>query len=168
MKKTFKVKGMHCNSCSQLIEDKLKYKEGIGSVSASYTKEEVEVDFNPKKISEKEIKEIIKKLGYEVEDNQSITSQEQRGKISESSKESEDNKISEENNINKNESAKSDKIGWFVLVGSLVLLAIVVYYFFLRGINLEIPGGGETGSIFLLFIVGLLTGFHCVSMCGYS
>jgi sulfite exporter TauE/SafE/copper chaperone CopZ len=147
MKKTFKVKGMHCNSCSQLIENALKYKEGIGSISASYSKEEAEIDFDENKISQKEIKETIKKLGYEVKDDEKPVSENKDIEI-------------------KGEGAKSDKIGWFVLVGSLVLLAIVVYYFFLRGINLEIPGGGETGSIFLLFIVGILTGFHCVSMCG--
>jgi len=149
MKKTFKVKGMHCNSCSQLIENTLKYKEGIGSVSASYSKEEVEIDFNENKISEHEIKEIIKNAGYEVRMGTEVPL---------TSHPSLD--------THKNESAKSDKIGWFVLVGSLVLLAIVVYYFFLSRINIEIPGGGETGSIFLLFIVGILTGFHCVSMCG--
>lgn len=148
MKKTFKVKGMHCNSCSTLIENALKYKEGIGGVSASYSKEEVEIDFNSEKISEKEIKETIKKCGYEVEDEE---------------KNNQSEKVLEEP---KNKKSKSDKVGWFVLVGSLIILALVVYYFFLKGINVEIPGGGETGSIFLLFIVGFLTGFHCVSMCG--
>ena len=140
-RKIFSIKGMHCNSCAQLIENELK--EKVNHISVSYAKEQAEIDFNPEKISGKEIKEIIKKLGYEVEDDKPITDVD-----------------------NKNESAKSNKIGWFVLVGSLVLLAIVVYSFFLRGINLEIPGGGETGSIFLLFIVGILTGFHCISMCG--
>lgn len=54
MKKTFNIKGMHCNSCAQRIEDKLKDK--VESVSASYSKEQAEIDFNENKISEREIK----------------------------------------------------------------------------------------------------------------
>jgi sulfite exporter TauE/SafE/copper chaperone CopZ len=154
VEKIFKIKGMHCNSCSQLIENGLKYKEGVGGVSASYSKEEVEIDFNPEKISEKEIKEIIERSGYKVV-----------GDHKEEKEEYEEEKESRKEEV-KNKINSSDKLGWIVLVVMLVLLAVVIYYFFLRGINIEIPGGGETGSIFLLFIVGILTGFHCVSMCG--
>ena len=42
----------------------------------------------------------------------------------------------------------------------------VIYFFFLRRLNIEIPVVGETGSLLLLFLVGILTGFHCISMCG--
>jgi sulfite exporter TauE/SafE/copper chaperone CopZ len=165
VKKTFEVKGMHCNSCSQLIENELKDKEGIGSVFVSYSKEQAEIDFDSEKISEQEIKDIIKKIGYEVEESEKLVSDKTLSKDEQSlsfKEDIEDNKEPE----NQGESAKSDKVGWFVLVGSLVILAFIIYYFFLRGLNIEIPGGGETGSIFLLFIVGILTGFHCVSMCG--
>ena len=65
MKKTIKLKGMSCNSCAMLIEKSLK--EKVNTVSASFSKEEVEVDFDENKISEKEITEEIEKLGYECE-----------------------------------------------------------------------------------------------------
>ena len=60
MKKTFKINGMHCNSCAQLIENNLKDK--VNSISVSYSKGEAEMDFNPEKISEKEIKAKIKEM----------------------------------------------------------------------------------------------------------
>ncbi len=63
MKKTYKLKGMNCNSCAMLIEKSLKDK--VNHVSASYSKEEAIVDFDENKISEKEIIEEIEKLGYE-------------------------------------------------------------------------------------------------------
>jgi copper chaperone CopZ len=64
MKITYNLKGMHCNSCAILIERELKDK--VNDVSASYSKEKVEIDFDPDKISEKEIKAKIEELGYEI------------------------------------------------------------------------------------------------------
>jgi len=170
MKKILKITGMHCNSCSRLIEDGLKYEEGIGSVSANYSKEEVEIDFNEDKISEQTIKNKIKELGYEIEESLSSPNEEDTSQSSDEEKleeptkdiDKEDNK---ENELN-DESAKTDKTGWFVLVGSIVLLVGIVYWFFLRGLNVEMPVVGESGSLILLFFVGILTGFHCISMCG--
>ena len=68
MKKTFKIEGMHCNSCAMLIEKELK--EDVNHVSASYAKEQAEVDFDENKISEREIKERIEALGYEIVENE--------------------------------------------------------------------------------------------------
>jgi sulfite exporter TauE/SafE/copper chaperone CopZ len=136
MKKVFKINGMHCNSCSQLIENELKDK--VNSVSANYSKGEAHIDFDPEIISEEQIEKSIEELGYEI------------GK-EKSEREKED---------------FSDKLGWMFLVGAIALLAFVLYYFLFRGLELEIPGIGESTSLFLLFIVGILTGFHCISMCG--
>ncbi|MBU2104214.1 MAG: sulfite exporter TauE/SafE family protein [Nanoarchaeota archaeon] len=133
MKKTFNIKGMHCNSCAQRIEDKLKDK--VESVSASYSKEQAEIDFNENKISEREIKKRIKELGYEIKEE------------------------------SKKSSKKTDWVGWSILIGSLIVLFYVLSGFISK-YNLEIPVLGESGSLILLFFVGVLTGFHCVSMCG--
>jgi copper chaperone CopZ len=64
-KKTFSIKGMHCNSCATSIELELEGK--VNSVNASYADEKAEIDFDSKKISESEIIKIIKKMGYEVD-----------------------------------------------------------------------------------------------------
>src|SRR3989344_2518853 len=62
MKKTFKIKGMNCNSCAMLIEKELK--ENVNHVSASYAKEQAEVDFDENKISEKEVKDKIEESSF--------------------------------------------------------------------------------------------------------
>ena len=62
MKKLFSVKGMHCNSCAQNIENELK--GNVKSISVSYKDETAEIDFDEKKISLAQIKEIIKEAGY--------------------------------------------------------------------------------------------------------
>ena len=139
MKKVYKIKGMHCNSCSTLIENELKDK--VKSVKASYANETAEIEFDENKVSEKEIKDTIDKLGYTclLEDNSS------------------------------KKSTRSYTFGWIVVALSLIIVAILAYYLLLPKINLpniQVPELGENTSLLLLFAAGVLTGFHCVSMCG--
>ncbi|KKR01025.1 MAG: hypothetical protein UT26_C0036G0004 [Microgenomates group bacterium GW2011_GWC1_39_12] len=62
--KTLKLSGMHCVSCSMLIEGEL---EDIGvQAKANYAKQLVEVAFDEKKIAEEAIVAVIEKLGYTV------------------------------------------------------------------------------------------------------
>jgi sulfite exporter TauE/SafE/copper chaperone CopZ len=51
-----------------------------------------------------------------------------------------------------------------LILGSVILL-FAGYYLF-RGLSTSIPALDENTSILLLFTVGLLTGFHCIAMCG--
>ena len=61
-----KTKGMHCTSCEMLLKDALEELEGVNSATASYKTGIISVDFDDKKINEKEIIEIIKLENYEV------------------------------------------------------------------------------------------------------
>ena len=63
-KKTFKLSGMHCSSCSLIIEGEL---EDIGVVAkANYAKQMVDVEYDTSKITEDLIVETIEKQGYKV------------------------------------------------------------------------------------------------------
>ncbi|MBR9705699.1 hypothetical protein GOV14_01565 [Candidatus Pacearchaeota archaeon] len=137
-KKTFKIKGMHCNSCSRLIEDSLKDK--VDEINVSYSRETAQIEFNPEKISEEEIKTKIKHLGYDIE--KEVGAKKSQKKVN------------------------SNNVGWIVAIASVLFFVFLIYYLFLRDLNLEIPGAGDSAGIILLFFVGILTGFHCVSMCG--
>lgn len=65
--KTLKLKGMHCISCSMLIEGEL---EDMGvQAKAHYAKQIVEVKFDEKKVTEEMIIQAIEKLGYQVKLN---------------------------------------------------------------------------------------------------
>ena len=135
MIKTFKIKGMHCNSCAQLIENNLKDK--VNSIFVSYSKGEAEIDFNPEKISEKEIRAKIKELGYSTEEK----------------------------------TKKSTGLMWHIII--LSAFSLIVLYFLLNkfGIGFHLPSFDfskmdSNASLFLLFFAGILTGFHCVAMCG--
>lgn len=58
---------MHCVSCSQIIENRLKKVEGIENINVSYTLEKADVEFDETKISENKIYEEIEKSGYKVD-----------------------------------------------------------------------------------------------------
>jgi copper chaperone CopZ len=63
-KKIFKIAGMHCTSCSLLIDGEI---EDLGAKSScSYAKSEVEVEWDPAKVSEIQIVQAVGKAGYKV------------------------------------------------------------------------------------------------------
>ena len=68
------------------------------------------------------------------------------------------------------ESNKKNNVGWVIVVISIIVLAGVIYFIYSSsGFKLpevSLPTSGENASLYLLFLVGILTGFHCVSMCG--
>jgi len=209
MKRIFKIKGMTCNSCAMLIEKSLKDK--VNSVSASFSKEETEVDFDENKISEKEIIKEIEKLGYECDVSKIIGIETDRKNLinkrkelkdmflreeissaeyerlrekvetdiikldEEEEKSKEDNekvKISKEVTKEKNffsNYSTSNKIGFVFAILSFLLLIFVLFHFFIGNIKIPevaLPEIGDKAGLGLLFLVGILTGFHCVSMCG--
>ncbi len=56
------IKGMHCSSCSKLIQSELQDK-GIKAQVQDTGKAIIE--FDERKVSEQQIKDIIKELGYQ-------------------------------------------------------------------------------------------------------
>lgn len=64
IKRTFKITGMHCTSCSMVIDMDLEDLEGVKSAKTSYAKQATEVEFDPEKVTEQHIIEAIKKSGY--------------------------------------------------------------------------------------------------------
>lgn len=68
MKKvTLKLNGMHCTSCSVLIDTVLEELDGVKSSRTSYAEATVEVEFDPAKIDVPQFISTIKTEGYEVQ-----------------------------------------------------------------------------------------------------
>ncbi len=66
-KTILKIKGMHCASCSALIEMALKNEKGIKSGNVNLATEKAYVEYDPEKITLEEVKKAIEKTGYKVE-----------------------------------------------------------------------------------------------------
>ena len=163
VKKIFKVGGMSCNSCSDRIENALKDKEGVEKVEVSFSREEAVVEYDSDKISENRIKAVISEEGYECCDNKVEENKNNNNSHEVVLEKVVKKEVEKETIPNKN---SSDMIGWIIMVASFVLLFFIIYYFFISSLNLEVPELGEQTSLILLFLVGVLTGFHCIAMCG--
>lgn len=61
---TYKIKGMHCASCSAIIEKTFKKVEGVESAAANYGTESVKVTFDKTKTDPHHLSKSIESLGY--------------------------------------------------------------------------------------------------------
>ena len=55
---------MHCTSCAMTIDMDLEDLDGVKKAQTSYAKAECEIEFDPKKVTDKYVLESIKKSGY--------------------------------------------------------------------------------------------------------
>ncbi|HCM38090.1 MAG: Copper-translocating P-type ATPase [Candidatus Gottesmanbacteria bacterium GW2011_GWB1_43_11] len=66
MKKvTLKLNGMHCTSCSVLIDTVLEELPGVKSSKTSYADQKVEVEFDPNLVDTQQMVVAIQSEGYE-------------------------------------------------------------------------------------------------------
>ena len=61
---TFEVRGMHCASCSSMIEKTFKKIDGVQSAEVNYGTEKAKVSFDPSKTSPQVLSKHIEPLGY--------------------------------------------------------------------------------------------------------
>lgn len=64
---TYRVKGMHCASCSSVIEKTFKKMEGVHSAEVNYGTEKAKVSFDPSKTSPHDLSQHIEPLGYSLD-----------------------------------------------------------------------------------------------------
>src|SRR3989339_503722 len=136
------IQGLHCKSCKTLLETELDILKGVKNVEINYQKGIGKFEFDEEIISENKIKKEIKKLGYSADKNR------------------------EESNISGGKASSSKLVKFFI---SLALIIVIFGYFIVShfgGVEIlaRLNDGGVGYSI--IFIIGLLAGFHCVGMCG--
>jgi copper chaperone CopZ len=66
MKSIFHVKNMHCSNCSMILESLEDELTGIIRISASYHKQQLEVEYDERLLSEDEIIQAGKQKGYDL------------------------------------------------------------------------------------------------------
>lgn len=60
------IKGMTCTSCAQSIEKNLKKKKGVHSANVNFASEKAYVEFDPKMVTNKDLIEAVREVGYDV------------------------------------------------------------------------------------------------------
>lgn len=115
MKKlVLKVKGMHCASCSVLIDKLLAKQEGVVSITTSYGSEKTAVEFDETKISLEKIDELINKLGYD------LIRPDERGSTAQDEEKIEARRIEE---------ARRRVIASFVLSAPIIIYYMLIHMF---------------------------------------
>ena len=140
------IKGIHCKSCKTLIETEVNALKGVHSIEVDYINESASLEYNPSKIDINTIFKTITKLNYAP----SLHSQ---------------NQSTEQKNQKKNIFSSF----WFGL--SLPLFIIILFggYFIVSkfgGFQIMSKLSDGNASLGLIFLIGILAGFHCVGMCG--
>ncbi|MDD5034732.1 MAG: sulfite exporter TauE/SafE family protein [Methylococcaceae bacterium] len=132
----FTVKGMHCPNCEATVERAVKQLAGVRKVKADYGEETVQVSFDGAKTDLYGIFRAIELKGYEC----SLIAQPHPW--------------------------RRQFIRFLEVILALAGIALIFY----AGLWLEnsqgLPRIDRHLSHGMIFVVGLLTGFHCVGMCG--
>ena len=133
---SFHARGMHCPGCEHIIEDSARKLPGVRRIKADYPTETVAVVFDPASTKIEEICAAIAQKGYRCSLPDEPEAPPTRFK----------------------------KLAAFILgiVGILLIIFIDTKFISQSGepdISLHMSYG-------LLFVLGLLTGFHCIGMCG--
>ena len=133
-----KVKGMTCNSCEKIIAKQVLSLPGVKSVDVDYSTEMVEIIYDAELITPEKIKNIIKKKGY----------------------------LCEEFDENKDKNKENNKNSLFAWIFAAIGFILIIYFAWQFYGTVNLPEISQNMGYGLLFVVGLLTGFHCVGMCG--
>lgn len=140
-KKIFKIEGMHCGSCEQLIEKTVRKIDGVHSVKARLPENIAAIEFNPNKVSEEKIINAINGMGY------SCTG------------------ILGENEIQK--SGFNWAGAFYILLGlAIVVFLAGILLFSGNNFSLQFPEINQNMALGAIFFIGILTSFHCIAMCG--
>ena len=133
---TFHAHGMHCHGCEHIIETSVRKLPGVRTVKADYPAETVTVAFDPAATNLDEIRATIEQAGY---------------------------RTYELDDPKRRRSTVAKLAGLILGVAGILLIIFFDTEWISQGGEPDIT---QHMSLGLIFLLGLLTGFHCVGMCG--
>jgi len=151
--KKLKTKGMHCRSCEKLIEKAVLSINGVKSAKSDYTTEELIVEFDDTKTG---IDEIAKKVNSKGYDCHCTTVEPEENRIA-ATKQVESHKVNDEYY---HFSSK------YILIAGSILFLLGLVWVINYSYSFNLPKITPDMGLALIFVVGILTSFHCVGMCG--
>jgi sulfite exporter TauE/SafE/copper chaperone CopZ len=129
---------MHCSSCEKIIKKQMMKIDGVKDCGIDYSTQNGWVEFDPEKTDIDSILYSIEEKGYDC-------------KINEAPK----------------QSPFTRHVKPAILTLGLIIILFGGYQVAETTLGIGIfPDFGNTVSLALLFVLGILTGFHCVGMCG--
>lgn len=133
----FSATGTTCESCAEIIRKAALKVEGLISIKFDYATETGSFEYDDEKTSVKQVLSAIEGEGYSCTE------------------------IKEKDKENYTISTKA-----LAYVMGVIGLAIIAYFAITLADKIALPTISPTMGYSLLFLVGILTGFHCIAMCG--
>ena len=62
----FKVEGMHCDGCAQIVQSHLEKKTGVRTANVSFNDGEARILYDMHAVAEDKLAEAIEKAGYRI------------------------------------------------------------------------------------------------------
>ncbi|MCL1987577.1 MAG: sulfite exporter TauE/SafE family protein [Firmicutes bacterium] len=153
MIKILKLDGMTCPACELRLEDKLSALNGVLEVSAKYSNGTVKITFEPNQLKISEIVNAVECLDYSV--------------ISIIDKFDKFDKFAQSDKLDNSETSQSTKKSEITSVLGIIIIMFALYLLINNTIGFSFfPAISQNMGFFALFVVGLLTSLHCLSMCG--
>ena len=143
IRKGFIAEGTTCESCAEIIRRQAMKVEGVKHAEFDYSTETGHVEFDPSTTDIDKILYSIEEKGYKC----FIL----------------DEKPAEQPHKEDANIASPKALGW---VFGILGIIIAAYFIFRLTDSVALPQISQNMGYGLLFLVGILTGFHCVSMCG--
>ncbi|HET6376473.1 MAG TPA: sulfite exporter TauE/SafE family protein, partial [Methylocella sp.] len=132
----FYARGMHCTGCEHIIEESVRKLAGVQKVKADYPSETVSVVFDPAAASLESICAAVAQKGYRCT-------------------------LPHEAGVSRNAFQKIATLA--LAIGGIALIILLDTKVITQG---GVPDATQRMSYGLILALGLLTGFHCVGMCG--
>ncbi len=133
---TLRAEGMHCTGCEHIIEEAVSRLAGVRRVKADYPTETVAIVFDPSLTDADAICTTIARKGYRCSTADAAKATPRR--------------------------ARRAALAVLGLAGILLIVALDTKLIATAGV----PDVGRHMGYPLILLLGLLTGFHCVGMCG--
>jgi len=176
VKQGISVEGMACTSCEKIIKKQVSSLKGVFYFTVSYSTGKGYVKFDPEEIGMQAILDKIGEKGYTAKiidtalnqpdngsDHNNYKSSHKSGTRHHAHHKKYDADHHAESHTGSCCASKNSFWGYIFGIAGLILLI----YFLLSFIDkINLPEISPAMSYGLLFIVGLLTGFHCIAMCG--
>jgi sulfite exporter TauE/SafE/copper chaperone CopZ len=140
MTKDVRIEGMHCARCEKRVSDIVSKIEGVDAVSVGWKTGRGTLTFDDRAVDRTSIAERLGQAGY---------------------------RLTFSDDAEPGRQAPGRKYRTAVGTAFAVLgFGIIVYLVLRLSSVVSVPDITPTMGLGLLFVVGLLTGFHCVGMCG--
>ncbi len=142
------TRGMHCPGCEKIIEKAALSLNGIKSVKSNLINEQTTIEFDESITNLDNIKKAIDNKGYQCE-----TIDTQKKEPQESYSDGEYYSIPKINSK-------------YLLIAGSILFLLGLFWVIKYSFSFNFPGITPGMGLALIFVVGILTSFHCVGMCG--